>query len=80
MPATVLSRICLPSVVTSNNVNINHLKTKHKLFHLKTQFVPRSKHFSSRLKNKSIYVIYGSGFQTGERVPPGVREDLLGGT
>jgi hypothetical protein len=24
---------------------------------LKTQFLPRSKHFSSRLKNKSIYVI-----------------------
>ena len=28
---------------------INHLKTKRKLLHLKTQFVPRSKHFSSRL-------------------------------
>jgi hypothetical protein len=29
--------------------NINPLKTKRKLFHLKTQFLPRSKHFSSRL-------------------------------
>jgi hypothetical protein len=28
----------------------NPLKSKRKLFHLKTQFVPRSKHFSSRLK------------------------------
>jgi len=28
---------------------INHLKTKCGLFYLKTQFVPRSKHFSSRL-------------------------------
>jgi len=27
----------------------NHLKTKRILLYLKTQFVPRSKHFSSRL-------------------------------
>jgi hypothetical protein len=27
----------------------NSLKTKGKIFYLKTQFVPRSKHFSSRL-------------------------------
>ena len=29
--------------------NINPLKTKRMLLYLKTQFVPRSKHFSSRL-------------------------------
>ena len=29
--------------------NINPLKTKRGLLYLKTQFVPRSKHFSSRL-------------------------------
>ena len=28
---------------------INPLKMKHRLLYLKTQFVPRSKHFSSRL-------------------------------
>ena len=28
---------------------LNPLKTKHRLLYLKTQFVPRSKHFSSRL-------------------------------
>ena len=28
---------------------INSLKTNGRLLHLKTQFVPRSKHFSSRL-------------------------------
>ena len=28
---------------------INPLKTKRRLLYLKTQFVPRSKHFSSRL-------------------------------
>ena len=28
---------------------INHLKTKRRLLYLKTQFVPRCKHFSSRL-------------------------------
>jgi len=29
--------------------NINPLKTKHRLFYLKTQSIPRCKHFSSRL-------------------------------
>ena len=28
---------------------LNPLNTKHRLFYLKTQFVPRSKHFSCRL-------------------------------
>jgi hypothetical protein len=36
---------------------INPLKTKRKLFHLKTQFVPRSKHFSSPLQ-KQINLCY----------------------
>jgi len=31
------------------NVNINPLKMKRRLFYLKTQSVPRCKHFSSRL-------------------------------
>ena len=31
------------------SVKINSLKTKRRLLYLKTQFVPRSKHFSSRL-------------------------------
>jgi len=31
-------------------VEINHLKTKRKLLYLKTEFVPRCKHFSSRLQ------------------------------
>ena len=30
-------------------VDINPLKTKRRLLYLKTQFVPRSKHFSTRL-------------------------------
>jgi hypothetical protein len=32
-----------------NKENINPLKTKHRLLYLKTQSVPHSKHFSSRL-------------------------------
>jgi hypothetical protein len=36
----------------------NPLKTKSKLFHLKTQFVPRSKHFSSRLKETNQFMLY----------------------
>ena len=31
------------------NYSLGPLKTKRKLLYLKTQFVPRSKHFSSRL-------------------------------
>ena len=30
-------------------VNISPLKTKRRLLYLKTEFLPRSKHFSSRL-------------------------------
>jgi hypothetical protein len=33
----------------NNAHKINPLNTKRKLLYLKTQFVPRSKHFSSRL-------------------------------
>ena len=33
----------------TGNVNINALNTKRRPLYLKTQFVPRSKHFSSRL-------------------------------
>ena len=31
------------------SAQFNPLQTKRRLFYLKTQFVPRSKHFSSRL-------------------------------
>jgi hypothetical protein len=36
----------------------NPLKMKRNLFHLKTQFVPRSKHFSSRLKKRNQFTLY----------------------
>jgi hypothetical protein len=36
-------------VLTEMYVFLNPLKTKRKLLYLKTQSVPRSKHFSSRL-------------------------------
>ena len=36
-------------VVISLLQQLNHLNTKGRLLYLKTQFVPRSKHFSSRL-------------------------------
>jgi len=39
--------------------DINPLKTKHRLLYLKTQSVPRSKHFSSRLWNQSFFAICG---------------------
>ena len=39
----------LQFVHDNTNSSINPLKTKRRLLYLKTQFVPRSKHFSSRL-------------------------------
>jgi len=44
--------IRLESGISGTNTtldNINPLKTKRRLLYLKTQFIPRSKHFSSRL-------------------------------
>ena len=37
---------------------INPLKTQLKLFYLKTQFVPRSKHFSISVVKKPISLCY----------------------
>jgi len=39
----------LHSMMTEAELNINHLQTNRRLLFLKTQSVPRSKHFSSRL-------------------------------
>jgi hypothetical protein len=40
-------------------VMVNPLMTKHRLLYLTTQFLPHSKHFSSRLQ-KPIYVVSGT--------------------
>ena len=45
---------CLTEIINAYKIlvgkpDVNPLKTKFKLLYLKTQFVPRSKHFSSRL-------------------------------
>jgi hypothetical protein len=47
-------------VDSNTQVRINPLKTKRRLLYLKTQSVPRSKHFSSRLKNQSVYAVSGT--------------------
>ena len=36
-------------ITNKSTITINPLNTKRRLLYLKTQFVPRSKHFSSRL-------------------------------
>jgi len=38
---------------------IGHLKTTCQLLYLKTQFVPRSKHFHLGYKSQSVYVVWG---------------------
>jgi len=38
-----------PSIEDLSVLHINHLKTKRRLLYLKTQSVPRCKHFSSKL-------------------------------
>ena len=42
------ARICVEDELRRRK-NFNLLKTKHRLLYLKTQFVPRCKHFQSRL-------------------------------
>ena len=37
-----------------------YLKTKRRLLCLKTQFVPRSKHFHLGYKNQSVYAVSGT--------------------
>jgi len=47
-----LSFLSLNQTLYTNHtylLHLNPLKTKRRLIYLKTQFVPRSKHFSSRL-------------------------------
>jgi len=41
-------------------MNINPLHTKRRPLHLKTQSVPRSKHFYPGYKNQSIYAVSGT--------------------
>jgi len=43
-----------------NRVAINLLKTKRRLFYLKTQFEPRSKHFQLGYKNQSVCDVSGT--------------------
>ena len=49
--------LLVPQCVSCSH--INPLNTKRRLLYLKTQFVPRSKHFSSRL-NQSAYAVSGT--------------------
>ena len=42
------------------NSGFNPIKTKRRPLYLKTQFVPRCKHFSSRLQNQSVYDVSGT--------------------
>jgi hypothetical protein len=62
----VCNKLSLCKIIKLKLFFVNALKTKRKLFHLKTQFVTRSKHFSSRLKKqinlfcirqKSVFVV-----------------------
>ena len=51
----------VPTALHPHCVLCNPLKTKRRPLYLKTQSVPRSKHFSSRLyKNQSVYAVSGT--------------------
>jgi len=41
-------------------MHINPLKTKRRLLYLKTQSVPRCKHFHLGYKNRSVYAVSGT--------------------
>ena len=59
MPHSVQSLITARrGMVSEMDVDLNPLNTKRRLLYLKTHFVPRSKHFSSRLY--TVYAVSGT--------------------
>jgi len=49
------------TVIIYMTTTVNPLKMKRRLLYLKTQSVPRCKHFSSRLfKKKTVYAVSGT--------------------
>ena len=51
---------CITTKCQSVPHKFNTLKTKRRLLYLKTQFVPRSKHFHLGYKNQSVYAVSGT--------------------
>ena len=49
-----------PDYVSTYLVDFNPLNTKRRMLYLKTQFVPRSKHFHLGYKNPSVYAVSGT--------------------
>jgi hypothetical protein len=47
-------------IINYSGINFNPLKTKRRLLYLKTQFLPRCKHFSTRLWNQLVYDVSGT--------------------
>ena len=47
-------------ILTNGLLYINPLKTKRRPLYLKTQYVPRSKHFYLGYKNQSVYAVSGT--------------------
>jgi len=43
-----VAQVAVCSQINTKDININPLQTKRRPLYLKTQFLPRSKHFSSR--------------------------------
>jgi len=46
--------------LSSEKPAINPLQTKHRLLDLKTQSIPRCRHFISFIKTKSVYAVSGT--------------------
>ena len=55
-----MAQVSVCSQINTKHININPLQTKRRLLYLKTQSVPRSKHFSSRYENQSVYAVSGT--------------------
>ena len=51
---------CLTSEQLECREYVNPLNTKRRLLYLKTQVVPRSKHFHLSYKNQSVYAVNGA--------------------
>ena len=55
-----VAQVAVSSQINTKHININPLQTKRRPLYLKTQSVPRSKHFHLGCKNQSVYAVSGT--------------------
>ena len=55
-----MAQVAVCSQINTKHININPLQPKRRPLYLKTQSVPRCKHFAKGYKNQSVYAVSGT--------------------